>query len=214
MNHKGQAVVLWGGSDIVKAKKFGWKFPPRIKHITFTKQNQLELKRIGIFSKVKPMVFLDHSLFNLYPLGSSIFCYVPWKRAKFYGIETIKQIAIRLPKINFILARYGPKKKPFRNCTVYPLLNEKALINLYKSSFCSIRPTRHDGFPQSIAELGLMGRKTGWIYDSDLATQCRSIQDYVNFIKEEKNRSAPRKGLRKKFLSIAEQMPNILDEYF
>jgi hypothetical protein len=142
---------------------------------------------------------------------------VPWKRAKFYGIETIKKVAMNLPTTNFILARYKPKKgkikKPFPNCSIYPLLDLKGMFRLYKASFCSIRPTRHDGFPQSIAELGLMGRKTGWIYDSNLAVKCRSVSDYVRFIQQEKKAVSPSQGSRKMFLKIAENTPKILENY-
>ena len=159
------------------------------------------------------MMFMDPSNFNISPLGKSVFCYVPYKRDKFYGIDKIKAVAKQLPTTNFILARYGHKKKPFTNCSTYPLLNVPGMLKLYRASFCSIRPTRHDGFPQSIAELGLMGRNTGWIYESDMATRCRSINDYVKFIQTEKRRLIPDIETRKKFLKISQLTKHVLDGF-
>lgn len=182
INHKGDATVLWGGSDVTYARKVSLQFSSKIRHIVFTKYNHDELKSIGINSEIRNIMFLDPNLLNPSPLGNSVYCYVPWKKAKFYGIDIIRQVAKSFPETNFILARYSPMKKPFSNCTIHPLTNTQGLIKMYESSFCSIRPTNHDGFPQSIFELGMMGRSTGWSFDSEFSTKCNSVRDYINFI--------------------------------
>jgi len=212
ISHKGPTVVMWGGSDITAAKRYRFKFPERVRHIALTSQNQRELECIGIRSDVRYISFLNPDKFQLTPLGPHIYCYVPWRRDKFYGIEIIIKIAKQLPQYKFILTRYAPKPKPLSNCITYPLVNEEQLLQLYRSSFCSIRPTKHDGFPQSIVELGLMGRPTAWIYGCDYATKCNTVNDYVKFIIES-DKKEPDSVLRDKLLKMIEGSSKILDGY-
>lgn len=200
LNHKGPRVLYWGGSDILYMKKNKFKFPKDVVHVVGCKRNYNELMKHNIEPLIRPVCELDSTLFKITPLGQDIYTYLPRKRHGFYGSSTIQRIAKHFPNITFILARYAPRPKPFPNAEVQPLLNVDGLKKIYSRCFASIRPSRHDGFPQSILELGMMGRATAWPHDNDFAVRCTTIQDYVEFIQREQARTEPHTELREKVL--------------
>jgi len=59
-------------------------------------------------------------------------------------------------------------------------------MEFYKRSFIGLRLTQHDGLPNTVIELGLMGRRC--IYNGDLinAINWRNIQDIIKIINTEK----------------------------
>lgn len=200
LNHKGPRVLYWGGSDILYMGKHQFKFPNDLVHIVGCKRNYNELMKYGIEPLIRPVCELDPDLFKIASLGKCVYTYLPRKRAVFYGLDMVRQVAQQLPHITFLLARYAPKPKPFSNAEVFPLLNIEGLKRLYLRSCCSIRPTRHEGTSQSNMELMLMGRRTGYPHDSHWGVQCNTVEQYVNFIKKEQTRTEPHKEARQRVL--------------
>lgn len=200
LTHKGNVILYWGGTDIIKARKSGWKFSKKILHVVGNKRCKRELEGIGINPIVRPICEIDPSKFKLKPLGRKVFCYMPYKRRGFYGIGIVSKVAKRFPKTTFILTRWGNNRKPFKNAEVHPLVNFEKMNELYRQSFCGLRPVKHDGNPQTCVELGLQGRATGWTYGTSFQPACKTVQDYCNFIELERIRKKPHKEIRQYYL--------------
>ena len=196
MKNRGNVVIYWAGSDITIAKRKKWKFGRKIRHVTGTELAKKELTKIGIDACVRPVSEINPKKIPLMPMGKSVFCYLPGKRRNFYGFRVIKEVAARLPRVNFILTRYGPRKKPFKNADVHPLVNFPVLTELYRKSACCIRPTRHDGLSQCMLEIGLCGRLTAHPHDNGWGAKCTCVDHYVDFIKKELNTKKPHKEVR------------------
>jgi len=56
---------------------------------------------------------------------------------------------------------------------------------VYTKCFIGLRLTAHDGFPNTVAELGLMGRKCAWNGASPNAIPWQSVDDLVAAIRTE-----------------------------
>jgi len=200
INHKGPRILYWGGSDITYMRKNKFKFPRDVVHVVGCKRNYNELMKCDIEPLIRPVCELDPGLFRIMPLEKNVYVYLPRKRAAFYGLEMVRQVARRLPHTIFLLARYAPKPKPFPNSIVFPLLNLEGLISLYSQCACSIRNTRHDGTSQTNMELMLMGRRTAHPHGSHWGVQCNTVEEYVSFIQREQARTESHTELREKVL--------------
>lgn len=210
-NHKGKAIVWWGGTDITKMLKARVRFPEGIKHYAQTPTNQNELKMLGINAGILPLVYADPEYYKLTPIGKSIYFYAGWAREKFYGIDTIAKVAREFPDVNFIITRYRHRHPPFPNAKIYKAVDKGNLRTLYARCFCSLRPTRHDGFSQSVAELALMGRRTAWLYQYPCSKRCITPDDYIEFVASELKRKQPSQTARK---FIIDTIATITEEKF
>lgn len=188
--HSGLMALYWGGSDILKMKNINAKFPDRLIHVVQTDKNAIEIKKyFGKEATVRPLIWADKNKFSLVPLGNCIYSYIGWNRNDFYGIQMIKKISNEFPNTKFIFTRC--KSKPIKNCESYGLVNENSLVKIYSRCFCGIRPIGHDGFSQTIGEMALMGRRSGWIYSTKCSDRCIDLNDYIEFISNEMNRKNP-----------------------
>lgn len=94
-------------------------------------------------------------------------------REDFYGIDKIKEIEEKTG-LKVITSTYNQ-------------YTEEELKELYKSCFIHLRLTQHDGLPNTIIEMGMMGRRS--IYNGGLPNcyKWKDINDVCRFIKYEYN---------------------------
>lgn len=194
-HHRSGVVLIWGGSDVINMKKNKFKFGNNVKHIALSKSNQDELKKYGIISEYRILLKAKPEEYPITPLGNKVYVYMPFKRRKFYGFNMIRAISKRID-VKFILARYGIRKTVIRNAEMYPLISQDQLKKIYSETLCCIRPTLHDGFPQTFLELGLMGRRCAWPHEPGIAVSCNSVKSYVAFIRSEQKRKIPHNDIR------------------
>ena len=151
--HKGLAVVIWRGSDIVrlKFKLNAIKKMKNVYHIAVSSYISKDLDNYGIKYKFIPIVGLDMRYYKPCVLGDEIYTYVPHKNSKKYfkryGMKIIEKIRDKCKyKINImkLINQYSRKK----------------MVDIYRRSFCGLRLTEHDGLPNQVIEMGLMGRKS------------------------------------------------------
>ncbi len=178
--HNSVGIIIWRGSDIVKLKKYlkTIKKMKNIYHISISSYISKDLEKYDIKYKFIPIVGVDLKYFKLCPMGNEIYTYVPnHKTNKYYeryGMKIIKEIEKKCKyKINII---DSPTK-----------YNRKELFKIYKKCFCGLRMTKHDGLPNQVIEMGLMGRRS--FYNGDIPGSIKWDKD-VNKIIDNINKEA------------------------
>lgn len=150
--HKGLAIVIWRGSDILKKKRLRLAIKKRAKHIAISSFITKDLKKAGVPYKFIPITGVDYSKFKPFVLGNEIYVYALKSRFDFYGGKIISKIKKRCKyKVNLV-----------KESNMY---SRKELFKIYSRCFCGLRLTPHDGVANTVIELGLMGRKC--IYNGD-----------------------------------------------
>ncbi len=149
-NHKGFGLVIWRGSDINEKKLSALKKKKNIFHLAISSFIEDDLKKSGIKYKFLPIVGKKMSYYNVRPLGDEIYTYIPdvhpGKYHERYGMKIVKKIQKSTKyKINII----GAMK-----------YSRKELADIYGRCFCGLRMTKHDGLPNQVIEMGLMGRRS------------------------------------------------------
>ena len=175
INHKALGILIWLGSDsrLINPNKLQIiKQKTNIKHIAQSIFIANDLSKAGIEFKMLP-IHATKDTINLQPLGDCIYCYAPKHKYNFYGGQIIDELKKILPNEKFIITsnKQYPREK---------------IIEFYKKSFIGLRLTLHDGLPETVVELGLMGRRC--IFNDKLPNTIawKTIQDIVRIIKKEK----------------------------
>ncbi len=149
--HKSFALVIWRGTDILKVKEQmeSIKKMKNVYHVAISSYIIKDLDRYGIKCKFIPIVGVNNKYFRPCPMGDEIYVYLPSHNTKYYeryGASVVKKIEKKCKyKINIV---------PFGKYT------RKQLIKIYGRCFCGLRMTKHDGLPNQVIEMGLMGRKS------------------------------------------------------
>jgi len=175
INHKSLAIIVWRGTDsqVINPEKLRYlKKKTNIKHIAISKFIADDLHKAGIEFKKLP-IYPGKNIPDPQPLGDYIYCYAPTFRYNYYGGQIIDQLKKILTEKFIITSSHKQYSK-------------EQLIELYKKCFIGLRLTSHDGLPNTVIELGLMGRRC--IYNDNLinAINWRNIQDIIQIIKAEK----------------------------
>ena len=150
-NHKSLAVIVWRGTDIVKmeSRLKSIKKRKNIYHVSISSYISKDLDKYGIKYKFIPIVGVNNKYFKPTEMGDEIYMYIPHNNEKYnnrYGRDIVKKIRKKCKyKINIVKSGQYSRKK---------------LVNIYKRCFCGFRFTRHDGLPNQVIEMGLMGRKS------------------------------------------------------
>ena len=158
--HNSMAVVIWRGSDIVKFKskrKFKFLKKKNVYNIAISSFIVKDIEGSGVRFKFIPIASTDFSIFNPCKLGNEIYTYVPCKsnekHIKRYGLKIINKIIKNVEyKVNIISYE--------NRCS------QKQLVKIYERCFCGLRLTKHDGLPNQVVEMALMGRRS--IYNGEL----------------------------------------------
>lgn len=187
-NHFGSVTVVWQGGDARDLPKKWLGELKSARHFSNSHWVQNELEAKGIKSELIP---ISATVDNLDPVppGDSIYFYASSEKDyDFYGGNYLPEIKQRLG-IPIIEGWFGK-------------WNREELLEQYKKCFIGLRLTEYDGCPNTVLELGLLGRRSlfnghipssiPWydidsICDSILVEYSRRGKDYIktsNQIKE------------------------------
>jgi len=154
-SHKDLLVLIWRGSDILQPGHLeaAKNTKTNVKHIAISSYICKDLERANIKYRYLPIVGSPVKDLKPVLLGDEIYAYLPETANNFYNSDIIEQIKKKCKyKINI--------------STHVDNYTRKELLKVYKKCFCGIRLCLHDGLPNQIIEMGLMGRKC--IYNGDL----------------------------------------------
>lgn len=173
LNHKSLAVICWRGTDILGMTNDDFKAlrKDNIKHIAISDYIAKDLNKQGFKYKSFPITAAPLR-FNPVPLGESIYTYMDKRRPGCYGEAIINLLRERYD----IIIGVGQFSK-------------KQMDDVYRRSFIGLRLTRHDGLPNTVIEMGLMGRKC--IYNGLLpnAINFLDFNDIINGIEHERKKA-------------------------
>jgi len=191
LDHRSLAVVLWAGSDTLNLLKAysdpQWEMSgvfkeiaenPNYYHICRSKCLQEDLDTIRLqykFVRVSPTI---PSYFPLKPLGSAIYCYGAGRKPKQYGGDWIEKLKLDFPDL-----RFRSHCLEHETQSSYEKMNE-----IYAKCFLGLRLTTHDGLPNTVLELGLMGRRCVFNGDLPNAISYKTYDDVKRIIKEERKK--------------------------
>jgi len=165
--HIGFVLLVWCGTDALQLKKNIFK--KNIYHVALSKFVQKTLKKKGIQSKVLPITpTIPEQWYNPCPLGDKIYIYLG-RRPSFYGKNILDKLKINPDKL---IITYGDRSR-------------QETRELYRKSFIGLRLTSHDGFPNTLIEMGLMGRKCVWNGDAPSAIHWENVQQIKQIINKE-----------------------------
>lgn len=155
-NHNGKKIVVWRGSDALHSDRFV-KDILKIQDVTHYSISSFtfnSLKRNNISSILKP-IRPTNVIKNKKKRGDSIYFYYgkDTKHAKnFYGGKLVEELKKKLP---YKIIEAGKDT-----------YNQKQLESVYENCFIGLRLTEHDGLPNTVCEMGLMGRNC--IHNGDI----------------------------------------------
>ena len=181
-------IVLFGGSDAMRQRNLRrLKAIPNLKFAAISKYISEDLARLGIEHKLVPITPVDHSTLNLElaPLGKDVYVYTSPFNPNFYGARIYESLIKMMPDIKFHI------------CT-HKSFSRERLINIYKRCFMGLRLVEHDGLPNTVIELGLMGRRTAHNGGLPSGIPWRDTKDLINIIKMEQKKvgKLPDKNIR------------------
>ena len=171
INHQGLAVICWRGTDILGMTKEDIEAlrKDNIKHIAISDYIAKDLDRHGFKYKKFPIT-ATRLKFDPMPLGDAVYTYIDQRRPKFYGMDIIEKLQDKYKII--IGGGYPPEKMP----------------KIYRRCFIGLRLTQHDGLPNTVIEMGLMGRKCVWNGRLPNAINYKTIDDIIAAIEWEKKK--------------------------
>lgn len=181
LQHKSLAVIIWIGTDalwLTKKPKIYKRIinNKKIKHIAISEYIEKDLEKYNLSYYKIPIHPSDIQHIEPYEKGPNIYIYggSP-SRKKFYGLHYVKKIKENFKNINFdILYSRPPQHVPHAE-----------IFNIYKKCFLGLRLTPHDGLPNTVLELGAMGRKCIWNGNLPNAVQWENIDDILRIISNE-----------------------------
>ncbi len=200
VNHKGLVVVVWCGGDsmeIDKNKSLILQSRPDAIHYAMGSFIGDDLAKAGIPHTILPVTPTSPDI-DPEPRGDAIYCY-GLKYPEVYNIELAQKVAQKTGH-KIIL-------------TDSKTLSREELMQAYKDSFIGLRLTKHDGLPNTVLELGMMGRRC--VYNGDIphSIKWNSFDDICETVQTEyKKRHEPNKHISddiKKYISISDDWLNV-----
>jgi len=203
--HESFALIIWRGSDIIRERmvKKLTKIAARKNtyHIAISSYIANDLKKAGIKYKYIPIVGIDMQKFKPSMMGDETYVYIPdinnRKYCKKYGADIVGKIQKKCKyKINIIQSNQYKRNK---------------LIKIYKKCFCGFRFTSHDGLPNQVIEMGLMGRRS--FYNGDIPGSIKWNRNDIDSILENIEKESKKIGTTdfdyanevKKFIDVGEK---------
>jgi len=162
-------VIVWCGTDSTMLDNNKAKYLKGIRatHIVKSKFMSDDLKKFDIPHKIIPVSWQDH---NIYPvsLGDNIYHY---GKEDYYGTEYLDTIE---KTTGLYIIR-----------TTKDTYSKEELRKIYQKCFIGLRLTKHDGLPNTVLELGMMGRRC--IYNGGIPTSIKwnNLEDITYSIMEE-----------------------------
>ena len=191
LSHKSLAIVLWAGTDVLRLLKAfaepDWGQTSKYKeiarrssihHICRSKCIKDDFDSVGLkyhFLRVSPVLPWN---FQCSKLGPDIYCYGSARKPEKYGGEIIERLKKDFPRINF-------RDRCLEHETQ---ISYEDMRKEYEKCFLGLRLTMHDGLPNTVLEMGLMGRNC--IFNGDLpnALPYETYEDIKKIILQEQTK--------------------------
>jgi hypothetical protein len=198
MKIKAPVVAVWAGSDALVLRSnpgYANNLNNRtdVKNIAISAFVHHSLHAAGVKSELIPVTPFTYSGFRLAPPGDSVYFYGSFNNEYLYGLDTFLELRQKAGnKYKFIF---------INNCNTY---NHNEMQEIYRKCFCGLRLTRHDGLPNTVVELALMGRRSAWNGKIPTVQSFSGVKDLLNFIRSE---SANKESA----LQVREEMLNYIN---
>jgi hypothetical protein len=173
INHKSHKTVVWCGSDAQHMNKNLIKQAGKIRHIAKSKFISETLTKQGIPHIVLPITPTSPVKNYKEKKGENIYFYRGENRKKYGGdlVDIIKE------RTNYNIIEADSKT-----------FNEGELNSVYESCFMGLRLTKHDGLPNTVLELGLMGRNCVHNGNTPNSLNYGTVEDIISHIDNEYNK--------------------------
>ena len=124
---------------------------------------------------IRPICPARPERFPVVPRGPDVYVYSAHKQPELYGAHIVDRVRRALPALRF------------RLCYSTPPGNEAPddMPRIYAECFIGLRLTPHDGLPNTVIELGAMGRRSIWNGDAPGAIPWQTEAHVVAAILEE-----------------------------
>lgn len=192
-NHKSLAVVVWGGTDAKLLRQhlnhkgertnLGTWYSKLIqqqyvRHIAISEYIAEDLKSVGLKHKCIPINTVLPKKFKVCKPGKLLYSYGYTRRPAVYNRDLVKEVLRRLGNVQLVQGEIGTDKTILYG----------NMPTIYGKCFMGLRLTTHDGLPNTVIELGLMGIRC--IYNGCLpnAVKWTGVKDIVTNIRKEQER--------------------------
>jgi len=183
--HKSKCIVLFRGSDALKIGREEAEIIKRKNPVVYAIGGFIseDLKKWDIPHKILP---LSPTVPNIpcQPRGDKIYCYIKRDGGVKYNQKLAQEVSDRTG-IDIIFTKFKQYSR-------------SELMEVYKQCFIGLRLNEHDGLPNTVLELGLMGRRS--IYNGGIPESIpwSGVEDICeNVLLEYKNRHEPNESISK-----------------
>lgn len=198
--HRGKRAAMWSGSDILGKERLKLLTSQKdILHVATGNYIENDLKPYTDNYIVVPKINTPVEIWEPKPLGNLIY----WCNSDDpkYGAEYKERLVKEFGEYKFLFTDcYGENKR------TYELVGMKYA---YEKCFMGLRLTKRDGCPNTVMEMGLMGRYVVSNYDAPNTLGWDNIDHIIKCIKMYENKDSYKfiAGLMKDFLSL-----NLIEE--
>ncbi len=192
MKLKKKIIFHWVGTDLIKStelfnlNKYNPSFISYPIHITDSPWYIQKLAQLGINAEFIPLKGFDTKYETIaFKPEFNVLCYISQHRAEYYGIESIAEIASKLPNIKFNLVgieSYDKKLPP--NIILNGWVDN--MIEWIKNATICLRLPKTDGLSFFVLESLALQRYVAYNQDFEYSDKCVSIEDFVDYIKHKK----------------------------
>lgn len=193
LDHKSFGVCLWAGRDILQLLKneklqYLIKQKRNLYHVSIGSFISPFLYYLGIPYIEIPIVPFKNDDITAKPKGNKVYAYISPKSRRKFNTHLIEYIRDNIPYDVII-------------CGVKSHSREQ-LLKIYQDSFIGIKLADHEGFPNTVAELGYMGRRCISRLNAPNAIYWYSVSDIINNI----NKEYDQKNINDDYLSVSDQI--------
>jgi len=219
-NHRSLSVILWGGTDAkflslymegkLNHRDLNSSFSlllrqKHVRHVAISEFITEDLRRANLDYKFVPVSSVIPGYFRVCSPGKCVYSYGFSRRPEVYNKPLVDKVVERLKNTKLIQGEIGTSRE----------VNYANMSDLYRKCFVGLRLTTHDGLPNTVVELGLMGIRC--IYNGNLpnAIKWTGVDDIVDSIEKEQNRiGQPDEEIAKRMLDYVTIPDDWLDTNF
>lgn len=176
---KKKIIMHWIGTDVYEMLQSDKPeiYTGKIQHICGSQQLCDELKSIHIYADVIPIIPLKISMdLAGMPQKHSVLIYLPEGKEEFYGADSIRNLAIRNPNIDFhVVANKGYKPLELSNVIFHGMLNSSEMSAMYEKISILLRIPKHDGLSMMVIEALAKGKQVLYKYEHPYVYTPRSL---------------------------------------
>jgi len=199
-NYKSLAVVVWGGTDAKllrqyldckrEGKNLGIWYSKliqqqHVRHIAISEYIAEDLRKVGLQFSCVPINTVLPEKFKVCKPGKLLYSYGYTRRPAVYNEDLVKRVLRQLGNVQLVQGEIGTDKT----------IPYEGMSAIYSKCFMGLRLTAHDGLPNTVIELGLMGIRciyngclpnaVKWIGIEDIVANIHKEQERIGFPNEE-----------------------------